>query len=240
MSAEGTELARTSRAANVAKHVMTGGGRAILLEGTSANHPEMNAAENMAALAACICAAICDIDHKYPDSIKSCVAVVELSTGVRQNRADAHGAVVIHGDDQLLSIADDFQSFLIYRGAMNRALHKTDGTRVAILCGIDRFQRFYEWLLYCIKAKRETKGGMVTQRETEAPAGVPRQRVLRGHALSELLRAHRQRREEASQDAGINIVGNRLDNLFILHKKRAVIEDSDAIDLTNESEDERD
>ena len=201
VSAEGTELARTSRAANVAKHVMTGGGRAILLEGTSANHPEMNAAENTAALAACICAAICDIDHKYPDSIKSCVAVVELSTGVRQNRADAHGALVIHGDDQLLSIADDFQSFLIYRGAMNRALHKTDGTRVAILCGIDRFQRFYEWLLYCIKAKRETKGGTVT---------------------------------------GINIVGNRLDNLFILHKKRAVIEDSDAIDLTNESEDERD
>ena len=44
--------------------------------------------------------------------------------------------------------------------------------------------------------------------------------------------------KKALQDAGINIVGNRLDNLFILHKKRAVIEDSNAIDLTNESEDE--
>jgi hypothetical protein len=127
VSAEGTSQARASRAANVAKHVMTGGGCAITLEGTSANHPEMNAVENMAALAACIRAAICDIDHKYPGSIKSWVAVVELSNGVRQNRADAHGALVIHGDDQLLSIAEDFKSFLIQRGAMNRAMHKTDG-----------------------------------------------------------------------------------------------------------------
>jgi hypothetical protein len=36
--------------------------------------------------------------------------------------------------------------------------------------------------------------------------------------------AYVQRLEEALQDAGINIVGNSLDNLFILHKKRAVIE----------------
>ena len=94
VSAEGTDLARTSRAANIAKHVMTGGGYSIVLEGTSANHPEMNAAENMASLAACIRAAICDIDRKYPGSIKYCVAVVELSSGVRQNRADAHDAIV--------------------------------------------------------------------------------------------------------------------------------------------------
>jgi len=46
------------------------------------------------------------------------------------------------------------------------------------------------------------------------------------------------RREEALQDAGINIVGNRIDNLFILHEKRAVNEDSVTINLTNESEDE--
>jgi len=36
---------------------------------------------------------------------------------------------------------------------MNRAMHETDGTRVCIHCGIDRFQHFYEWMLYCIKAK---------------------------------------------------------------------------------------
>ena len=194
MSAEGTIQARVSRAANVAKHVMTEGGRAITLEGTSANHPEMNAAENMAALAACIRAAICDIDHKYPGSIKSCVAVVELSNGVCQNRADAHGALVIHGDDQLLSIAEDFQSFLIQRGAMNRAMHETDGTQVVIVCGVDRIHRFYEWMRYCTKAESNQSDAYV------------------------------QRLEEALQDAGINIVGNSLDNLFILHKKRAVIE----------------
>jgi hypothetical protein len=69
--AEGTFPSRSSRAANVAKHVMTEGGRTISLDGTSANHPEMDAAENMAALAACIRAAICNIDCKYPYSIKS-------------------------------------------------------------------------------------------------------------------------------------------------------------------------
>ena len=223
-SAEGTELSRTSRAANIAKHVMTGGGRAIVLEGTSANHPEMNAAENMASLAACIRAAICDIDRKYPDSIKSCVAVVELSSGVRQNRADAHGALVIHGDDQLLSIAEDFQSFLIQRGAMNRALHETDGMRVVIVCGIDRFQRFYQWILYCIKASQQTplfgKRGMA----------------------ADMRASLNQRRETALQDSSINIVGNRLDNLFILHKKRAVthqvseslIDLSELVDTDNE------
>ena len=192
VSAEGTIQARASRAANVAKHVMTGGGRAITLEGTSANHPEMNAAENMAALAACIRAAICDIDHKYPGSIKSCVAVVELSNGVRQNRADAHGALVIHGDDQLLSIAEDFQSFLIQRGVMNRAMHETDGTRVVIVCGVDRIHRFYEWMRYCTKAEQERTSNQSA--------------------------AHVQRLEEALQDAGINVVGNSLDNPFILHK----------------------
>ncbi len=195
---------------------MTGGGLAITLDGTSANHPEMNSAENMAALAACIRAAICDIDFKYPGSIKSCIAVAELSTGLRQNRADAHGALVIHGDDQLISIAVDFQSFLIQRGAMNRALHETDGTRLGILFGRDRFQRAYELILYCMKAVRESKGG-----------GTKEEKALRASFVL--------RREEALQDAGIDILGNSLDNLFILHEKRAVIEDNDTIDLTHES-----
>ena len=171
VSAEGTSQARASWAANVAKHVMTGGGRAITLEGTSANHPEMNAVENMAALAACIRAAICDIDHKYPGSIKSCVAVVELSNGVCQNRADAHGALVIHRDDQLLSIAEDFQSFLIQRGAMNCAMHETDGTRVVIVCGVNPIHRFYEWMLYCTKVLRNwtsNEGAAYVQRLEEA------------------------------------------------------------------------
>ena len=152
VSSEETEQARISRAFNMSTHIMTGDGHAITLEGTSANHPEMNVAENVAALASCIRGAICDIDCKYPGLVKSCVATVELSKGDRENRADARGSLVIHGHDQLLSIANDFQLFLHQHGAMNRAMHKTDGTRDGIDCGIDRFQRFNEWILYCIKA----------------------------------------------------------------------------------------
>ncbi len=67
---------------------MTGDGYSIILEGTSANHPGMNAAENVAALASCIRGAISDVDRKYPGSVKSCVATVELSKGERENRAN--------------------------------------------------------------------------------------------------------------------------------------------------------
>jgi hypothetical protein len=111
VSSEETEQARISRAVNMSKHIMTRDGYAITLEGTSANHPEMNVAENVAALASCIRGAICDIDRKYPGLVKSCVAIVELSKGDPE-RADAGGSLVIHGHDQLLSIANDFQLFL--------------------------------------------------------------------------------------------------------------------------------
>ena len=66
VSSEETEQARISRAVNMSKHIMTRDGHAITLEGISANHPEMNVAENVAALASCIRGAICDIDRKYP------------------------------------------------------------------------------------------------------------------------------------------------------------------------------
>ena len=42
VSAEGTELARSSRAANVAKHLMTGGGFAITLVGAALENLEIN------------------------------------------------------------------------------------------------------------------------------------------------------------------------------------------------------
>ncbi len=133
---------------------------------------------------------------KKPGLVKSCVETVELSKGDRENRADARGSLVIHGHDQLLSIANDFQLFLHQHGAMNRAMHKTDGTRDGIDCGIDRFLRFYEWILYCIKA---------TYRWISADACAAR------------VQSH----EETLQNAGINVVGNHLDNLFILHEKIA-------------------
>ena len=195
VSSEETVTARTSRAINMTKHIMTGDGYSIILEGTSANHPGMNAAENVAALASCIRGAISDVDRKYPSSVKSCVATVELSKGELENRANAHGSLVIHGRVHLLRIADDFQLFLHQRGAMNRAMLETDGTRVVIHCGIDRFQRFYEWMLYCIKAKDQNRA------VANATYG--------------------QRQSEVLQNAGIIVVGNHLDNLFILHEKRA-------------------
>ena len=77
----------------MSKHIMTRDGHAITLEGISANHPEMNVAENVAALASCIRGAICDIDRKYPGLVKSCIATVELSKGDRENRADARGSL---------------------------------------------------------------------------------------------------------------------------------------------------
>ena len=87
-----------------------------------------------------------------------------------------------------------FSYFLIQREAMNCAMHETDGTQVVIVCGVDRIHRFYEWMRYFTKAESNQSDAYV------------------------------QRLEEALQDAGINIVGNSLDNLFILHEKRAVIE----------------
>jgi hypothetical protein len=64
VSSEVTEQARISRAVDMSKHIMTGDGHAITLEGTLAYHLEMNVAENVAALASCIRGAICDIDRK--------------------------------------------------------------------------------------------------------------------------------------------------------------------------------
>jgi hypothetical protein len=95
--------------------------------------------------------AVCDLHGKYPGVVKSCVATVELSNGDRENPADSYGSLVIHGDDQLLHIANDFQFFLHQRGAMNREMHETDGGRICIDIGIDRFQHCYEWMLYCMK-----------------------------------------------------------------------------------------
>jgi hypothetical protein len=109
VSSEETVSARTSRAINMTKHIMTGDGYAISLEGTSTNHPGMNAAENVAALTSCILGAISNVDRKFQGSVKSCVATVELSRGECKNRANAHGSLVIHGRVHLLRIADDFQ-----------------------------------------------------------------------------------------------------------------------------------
>ena len=50
---ERTVIARTSRAWNIAKHLLIGDRHAISLVGTSANHPELNAEQNMAVLAVC-------------------------------------------------------------------------------------------------------------------------------------------------------------------------------------------
>ena len=165
-----------------------------LLLKASANHPGMNAEENAAVLASCIRGAFSNVDRKYPGSVKTCVAAVETSRGERENRANAHGSLVIHGRVHLLQITGDFQLFLHQRGAMNRAMHETDGTRVCIHCGIDRFQRFYEWMLYCIKVNDTKKAANLR---------------------------YVQRQSEVLQNAGIAIVGNHLDNLFILHEKRA-------------------
>jgi hypothetical protein len=72
----------------------------------------------------------------------------------------------------------------------------TDGTREGIDCRINRFQRFNEWILYCINA---------TYRWKSADACAAR------------VQSH----EETLQNTGIDVVGNHLDNLFILPEKIA-------------------
>ena len=77
VSGPATDLSRKSRAFNITASMISGGNaHAIVLGGTSAHHPNMEAWENMAALAACIRGSACDLDRSYPRRIKSIIAVL--------------------------------------------------------------------------------------------------------------------------------------------------------------------
>jgi hypothetical protein len=193
VSAPTSALARLSRAYNIIASIGGGNAYSIILGGTSADHPEMNASENMAALAACIRGAACDLDRYYPRRIKSIVAVLEVNNGTRPNRVDAHAIVMIEGIQDLALITVHFQMFLYQRGTMCRALHDTNETPVDIHVGKDRLQKDLVFLQYMMKCH----GSYRRDRDN----------------------VHYQRVEETMRSAGINTIANSLDNLLILHRK---------------------
>ena len=209
ISAQTSVLSRKSRAFNITASISVGDAYGVILTGTSANHPDMRASENMAALAACIRGAACDLDTRHPRSIKSITAVLEVNNGTRPNRVDAHAIMMIEGKQDLIEIVENFQMFLYRRGTMCRALHNTDDTQVNVIVGMDRHQRNFTFLDYMIKAEAR----------------------LRRNRDDVFI----QRVEEIWRSAGINAVGNSLDNLFILHRKKT----SSNIIVVDDSDDER-
>ena len=125
----------------------------VVLEGTSANLPGATAAENMSALRACIQAAICDLEMKCPDKIVLAVMKLEVlaESSKRPDRVDAHGVLVIHGTSEC-QFANDFQTCLITRGGMSKAMHHRDSTRVNVTLGVDLPQKTFDWMSYMLKS----------------------------------------------------------------------------------------
>jgi hypothetical protein len=78
-----------------------------IVEGMSAHHPAMSASENMAALAACIRGAACDVDTLHPCKIKSILAVLNVNNGKHPNWVDAHAIMMIEGNQELVQITED-------------------------------------------------------------------------------------------------------------------------------------
>ncbi len=156
----------------------------------------MRASDNMAALAACIRGAACDLDTRHPRRIKSITAVLEVNNGTRPNRVDAHAIMMIEGKQDLIEIVENLQMFLYRRGTMCRALHDTDDTQVNIHVGMDRLQKdfvFLEYMMKCESRVRRNRDDVFMQRV-----------------------------EEIWRSAGINTVGNSHDNFFILYRKKVV------------------
>ena len=200
ISAPATVLSRKSRAFNIAASNSGGDAYGVILQGTSANHPDMRASDNMAALAACIRGAACDLDTRHPRRIKSITAVLEVNNGARPNPVDAHTIMMIEGKQDLIEIVENLQMFLYHRGTMCRALHDTDDSQVNIHVWMDRLQKdfvFLEYMMKCESRYRRNRNDVFMQRI-----------------------------EETWSSAGINAVGNSLDNLFILHRKKTSSDDA--------------
>ena len=193
VSKETSKLSRKARAFNIVSDLYNRapGAVMIVLEGTSANLPGETAAENMLALRACIQAAICDIEMKYPDKIVMALMKLEVlaESSVRSDRVDAHGVLVIHGTSEY-EFSNDFQTCLIARGGMSKAMHDRDSTKVSVTQGVDLPQKTFNWMSYMLKAHGDYNESL-------------RDRV--GRIMNE---------------AKIGIVGNNDDMLFMYHKKK--------------------
>ncbi|KAG5189397.1 hypothetical protein JKP88DRAFT_353103 [Tribonema minus] len=166
----------------------------IKLQGTSFHLPGASAATNMAAGAACIKAASCDLDMQFHGRVKLVVAKLELlaADGQRPNRVDAHGIVVVSGIEQVAEMTFAFKQSLLARGSMCAAMHDTDRTRVMPELGGETAQRVYEWAQYMLKADGQHKA-----------------HIDRG------------RTRDAMRVANIPVIGNVDDMLFLYHSRTA-------------------
>ena len=153
ISAPTTVLSRKLRTFNIAASNSGGDVYGVILEGTSANHPHMRVSDNMAALAACIHGAACDLDTRHPRRIKSITPVLEVNNGTCPNRVDAQAIMMIEGKQDLIEIVENLQMFLYHRGTMCRALHDTDDTQVNIHVWMDRLQKDFVFLEYMMKCE---------------------------------------------------------------------------------------
>jgi hypothetical protein len=84
---------------------------------------------------------------------------------------------------------------MIDRGAMCRDMHNVDHTRVEVFHGIGRYHSLYIWISYIFKANDRK----LTKKKTI---------VHKDYVYGIMVKA------------GISVVGNAFDQLFILHKKR--------------------
>ena len=155
--------------------------------------------KNMIALKACFHKAICDVNDQYPDMIVSVLSKIEVSmpSSKRPNRVDAHGVIVIKHTCNSVQFADDSQTRMIDRGAMCRDMHNVDHTQVGVIHGIARYHSLYIWITYILK----TYDRSLTQKQT----------IMHKDYVYGIM-----------TKAGISVVGNAYDQLFILHKKRDV------------------
>jgi len=170
----------------------------IRITGTLANLYD-TVEKNMIALKACFHKAICDVNDQYPDMIVSVLSKIEVSmpSSKRPNRVDAHGVIIIKHTCNSLQFADDFQTQMIDRGAMCRDMHNVDHTKIEIIHGIGRYHSLFVWISYVFKVNDRK----LTRKET----------IMHKDYVYGIM-----------TNAGISVVGNAFDQLFILHKKRDV------------------
>ena len=134
VSNESLQLSRESRAFNIVFDLYKRAPDVVMvvLEGASANLPGATAGENMSALRACIQA--------------TTKLEVLAESSERPDRVDAHGLLVIHGTSEC-QFANDFQTCLITRGGMSKAMHHRDSTRVNVTLGVNSPQKTFDSFL---------------------------------------------------------------------------------------------
>ena len=190
----------SSRAFNVTKFMLeseTDFG-IIRIAGTSANLYD-TVVKTMIALKACIHKAICGVNDQYPNMIVSVLSKFEVSkpSFKRPNQVDAHGVIIIKHTCNSVQFADDSQTRMIDRGAMCRDMHNVDHMKVEVIHGIGRYHSLYIWISYIFKLSDRK----LTKKETTV---------------------HKDYEYGIMTKAGISVVGNAFDQLFVLHKKRDV------------------